>query len=342
MIIADSGDSSGSGMAIYTPTNGFGYIRFGDPDNGAAGGLSYGHTGDKLFLRAGGTDNMTIDSSGKVGIGTTTPGTLLHVSSGTSGDAELRIEADADNSNEADLPGISLAADGGILEGVIALDNNVLRIVSNVLTDGGISLCTGTTNVYTNATDVVSAAPERMRIDPSGRVGVGGNPSVQAGTEYMLFVEVASGGGLNIDYPTTSTTLGLAKGYSNVGGTDTLQFIIRTDGDFESRTNSYGGTSDATIKQDIVDAPSQWDDIKAVQLRKYRLIDDVVENGDDALVQLGVVAQELEAVGLGGLVVDADPDNDKPYKSVKYSVLLLKALGALQEAMARIEALEAN
>ena len=147
---------------------------------------------------------------------------------------------------------------------------------------------------------------------------------------------------LNVDNATTTTTAVLMQGYSNVGGTDTLQFVIRADGDFESRTNSYGATSDIATKQDVVDAPSQWDDIKAVQLRKYRLIDDVAANGDDALVQLGVVAQEIEAAGLGGLVVDADPDNDKPYKSVKYSVLLLKALGALQEAMARIEALEAN
>jgi hypothetical protein len=246
MIIADSGDSSGSGMAVYTPSNGFGYIRFGDPDNGASGGLSYGHAGDKLFLRAGGTDSMAIDSSGNVGIGTTTPGTLLNVG--------------------------------------------------------------GTTN---------------------------------PGTDGELYVE-SNTIPVNLYYTSTNPAYSGWKFYSDVTGTAVLQALVRANGDFESRTNSYGATSDVATKQDVVDAPSQWDDIKAVQLRKYRLIDDVAANGEDALVQLGVVAQELEAAGLGGLVVDADPDNDKPYKSVKYSVLLLKALGALQEAMARIEALEAN
>ena len=72
--------------------------------------------------------------------------------------------------------------------------------------------------------------------------------------------------------------------------------------------------------------------------------------------RLGVVAQELEASGMSGLVkpevlYTAD-DQDvainetakegdiKDYKSVKYSILYMKAIKALQEAMAKIETLE--
>ena len=40
---------------------------------------------------------------------------------------------------------------------------------------------------------------------------------------------------------------------------------------FKSQTNnSYGQISDETLKQDIVDAGSQWDDIKALRVRKFR------------------------------------------------------------------------
>ena len=52
------------------------------------------------------TDTLFIDSSAnRVGIGTTTPSTTLHLSAGTSGDAVITIEADTDNNEEDDPPG---------------------------------------------------------------------------------------------------------------------------------------------------------------------------------------------------------------------------------------------
>ena len=74
---------------------------------------------------------------------------------------------------------------------------------------------------------------------------------------------------------------------------------------------------------------------------------------------LGVIAQELEAAGMGKLVqnhletLPADDNsgetpvldedgNQKSFKTVKSSILKMKALKALQEAMARIETLEAK
>lgn len=61
------------------------------------------------------TNAMTIKNTGKVGIGTTSPLTNLHVSTGTSGDAIFRLEADTDNDNESDNPLIQLRQDGGAL-----------------------------------------------------------------------------------------------------------------------------------------------------------------------------------------------------------------------------------
>ena len=62
----------------------------------------------------------------------------------------------------------------------------------------------------------------------------------------------------------------------------------------------------------------------------------------DAADSLGVIAQELEASGMNGLVkeVEADTDSEETVKAVKYSILYMKAVKALQEAMARIETLE--
>jgi len=63
---------------------------------------------------------------------------------------------------------------------------------------------------------------------------------------------------------------------------------------------------------------------------------------------LGVIAQEVEEAGMNGLVTespDLDANNQDlgtTTKSVNYSVLYMKAVKALQEAMDRIETLEAK
>ena len=136
----------------------------------------------------------------------------------------------------------------------------------------------------------------------------------------------------------------------------TIYSEIEANGDFESKDSEYGGISDERLKENIVDSGSQWDDIKAMRFRKYSFISDNL----DAPNQLGVIAQELEASGMAGLVktkpytnppedgegpdvpvLDAD-GNPTDYKSVKYSILYMKAVKALQEAMERIETLEAK
>ena len=95
-----------------------------------------------------------------------------------------------------------------------------------------------------------------------------------------------------------------------------------------------------------------------MKIRKYKMKEDVAKGDSDAHWRLGVIAQELEASNMNGLVVDetkyTEDDQDvainktanagdiKSYKSVKYSVLYMKAIKALQEAMAKIETLEAK
>jgi hypothetical protein len=130
----------------------------------------------------------------------------------------------------------------------------------------------------------------------------------------------------------------------------TVKSEIEENGDFLSATGSYGATSDQRLKENIVASGSQWDDIKALQIKKYSMIED----GLDAPNKLGVIAQDLQASGMNGLVkqhfktdtddnpvLDAD-GNQEEYLSVKYSVLYMKAIKALQEAMDRIETLEAK
>ena len=153
------------------------------------------------------------------------------------------------------------------------------------------------------------------------------------------------------------------------------RWIVRADGDVDNHDNSYGSLSDERIKQDIVDANSQWDDIKALKIRNFKKKDDVRQYGENAWKQIGVIAQELETAGMDKLINENNPtagdirsssefgtlytaddsetQGDNPtaqvgdvkeiktkVKSVKYSILYMKAIKALQEAMAKIETLE--
>ena len=159
----------------------------------------------------------------------------------------------------------------------------------------------------------------------------------------------------------------VSKGASSLD-TGTAQFKVLVGGNVENINNSYGALSDIKLKKNIETAGSQWADISAIRLVNYDFRD--TEKFSDAR-QLGVIAQELEQISPGLVMTKDDyetvttpvfdengyPELDEngnqlmrtvtqktggQTKSVKYSVLYVKALGALQEAMARIEALEAE
>ena len=157
-------------------------------------------------------------------------------------------------------------------------------------------------------------------------------------TQYVVNSHASEPYGLlisfNNSHPDDRTSRFLQCGDDTTG-----RCIIYSDGDIENHDGSYGTTSDVKLKENIVDANSQWDDIKAVRVRNFNF-----KISPDKK-QIGVVAQELETV-CPGLVKD-NPDLDKDMndlgtttKSVKSSILYMKAIKALQEAMARIETLE--
>jgi hypothetical protein len=179
--------------------------------------------------------------------------------------------------------------------------------------------------------------------------------------------------GQSINFSSTVNDTGsyFTRGVGN--NQSTVRWVIFANGDFDSATNSYGATSDERIKQNITDANSQWDDIKGLKVRNFKLKDEArteAGGGQAAKTYLGLVAQEAETVS-PGLVKSRAPEksdiisssefgtlyedgDDIPegkeigdvkevteqVKSVSYSVLYMKAIKALQEAQTRIETLE--
>lgn len=177
-----------------------------------------------------------------------------------------------------------------------------------------------------------------------------------ASSDYHIFENGNNSVGIMRLAHTGSTPVGLFITYNNaspdnnnvnqyfIGCQDstTQRFYVFSDGDVVNHDNSYGAISDENLKQQIVDASSQWDDIKGIKVRNYKYNSDVDQYGDsDDLWRLGVVAQELELVS-PHLVKDTVSEDGSITKAVKYSVMYMKAVKALQEAIDRIETLEAK
>jgi hypothetical protein len=168
-------------------------------------------------------------------------------------------------------------------------------------------------------------------------------------TERM---RIGSGGHLYATCSDTSlASLTLRKGAAGADGIDYLQcrdsgntakLVIASTGNVQNTNGSYTSFSDAKLKENIIDANSQWSDIKAVKIRNWNF---KTETGYQTHRQIGPIAQELETI-CPNLVFDVPDRNESGEdigtvtKGVNQSVLYMKAVKALQEAMERIETLE--
>lgn len=68
-----------AGLTILTPNTGQGRIHFGDPESQTIGKILYNHTYDSMVFQTNNSDAITIDSSGNVGIGTSSPAAKLEI-----------------------------------------------------------------------------------------------------------------------------------------------------------------------------------------------------------------------------------------------------------------------
>ena len=250
---------------------------------------------DTVNINTGGITRATVDSSGRVGIGTTSFNDaaeyLLVKNDSTAANVSIVASNDAHSS-------LNLGDED---------DFNIQKIKSDHTNNS--------LQIFTNNT-------ERMRIDSSGNVLVGTTSTSLSSSNFGigLFANNSASIFMDVSGATTVVRMGGNQGLVKVQG----------DGDLFNTNNTYGQASDETLKQDIVDAASQWNDIKNLRVRKFRFKDNPT-----GVLQIGVVAQETEKVSPG--LVQEDSDG---IKSVKYSVLYMKAIKALQEAQARIETLE--
>jgi hypothetical protein len=317
------------------------YINFSTSNNGSAAGICllgnnnnefFGYANNLRFATvtgknaAGFNERMRMDSSGRLLVGTssTSADTRAIIQGRSSaGDSTGRLHISSGNDTPGDGDGIAelyFTSSGHVASGRIAAQRD-----GGTWTAGS-SLPTRLT--FSTTADGASSPTERMRIRNTGQVDVFG----AANTGFY----VRTAGAAN------STDALIVGTYSATDTTNgTASFIVRPNGNVENTNNSYGAISDIKLKENIVDANSQWDDIKALRPVNYNFKEGQTHT------QLGLIAQEVELVSLGLVSESSDRDEDgndlgTVTKSVNYSVLYMKAVKALQEAMERIETLEAK
>ena len=120
-------------------------------------------------------DQDFLVTNGNVGIGTTNPSGLLHVSSSTSGDAVVIIESDTDNNAENDNPQLQFKQDGGLTIAKAGLTGDAGQIFGNSLGNAAYFGNDESASVqfYTNATAALT-------IREDGDVGIGTTNPVEA------------------------------------------------------------------------------------------------------------------------------------------------------------------
>jgi hypothetical protein len=311
-IYARSADQAGARVVISNTGTG------GQTWQLVAGDVGVSNSG--LSFYDGTATRMRIDSSGNVGIGTSSPTTRLQIGDIGAADATFqgRIKLE-------DTPS-SLQQTGGLEFATSSFGAGYGWKISSI-DSSGVHLAFGTRQNSASWT-------EAMRIDSSGNLLVGttavdANIGGASGTGMQFSARVGFGlrSSINTDvhywnkYPTGDLhqfrCAGVVVGSISVTGSAT----------------AYNTSSDARLKHDIIDAPEASDLIDAIKVRSFKW------KADDSEQRYGFVAQELVEVAPEAV---HQPEDEEQMMAVDYSKLVPMLVKEIQSLRARVAQLEGN
>jgi hypothetical protein len=310
----------------------------------SSGTLSSGTVSQNISF----TQAMTLDASSRLLVGTTTAGVGNNANTAftVAGGATVYTSLIASGGQE-----LNLIAQSGLV-GVYARTNDPLLFGTNNterarITSGGYFKASNA-GAYLGSTGGYHEL--RANTDNNNAAIVSHNGT--NGTQYGLSVR------------TTDDQNDATRTFLECLGGATLRAAIYTNGGLSNYSaNNVNLASDERLKKDISPLGSTWGKVKAIEVVNFRYKD--CNEGDPAL--FGVIAQQVQpivpelvvvtqqakdAVEAKDAVLDADGNVVEPaiaakeatpeYYGIREQPMYWLAIKALQEAMARIETLEAE
>nr|BAR32817.1 hypothetical protein [uncultured Mediterranean phage uvMED] len=218
--------SANTGMNIQAGTSHVAFIDFGDSGDTNFGGINYNNTDDTLNLRAGNANRLTINSSGNVGIGTSSPTSELTVIGNVRAGSNVAPTSTIQNATVLKSMQIfstsgQSANRGSAIELGGFFDNSastttVFGAVAGLKEADATGVESGYLSFQTNSTGTIS---EKVRITSSGNLLVGNTVTNPASgfNNQKGFGYTASSGKVEIATTADSAALEIGKNQANDG-----------------------------------------------------------------------------------------------------------------------------
>jgi len=259
---------------------------------------------DTVTVETGGSERMRITSGGNIQIGST--------NSGVAGSIDVSIG--------------STSSSGGI---TLFSPTNGTHSIGFADGTSGTDRYRGYIE-YQHTNDAMAFATqstERCRIDNIGNLLIGKTSTSVSDNGAII---KPSG-----EY--FATTAGANTYHYYDSSNSRYNFYVLGNGGIANYSSNNVGLSDQTEKKNIVTASSAWDNVKALSVKEFHY--NFEDDADPK--RLGVIAQEVQ-VNHPSLVTSFDIDDSTTKLGVVEQQITWMAIKALQEAQAKIEALEAR
>jgi len=319
----------------------------------------FGPAADTWAVSTNGAERVRINTSGQIGLNTTAPANSLDIATTSTTPAQIGMNITAYNTDTGRCAEINLFKSNNVTNGSNTLVTNgtylgAVRFYGangttfnqSALIAAAIDGTPGATNdmparleFYTSP-DGAAAPIERMRIDSAGDVGIGINSI--SGVRTTIRVDTNSKVPLRTESPIAGDVgtpgLSINKADNNTGtGQNFIYFAINNWSTGSGKINAngagqaaFGTLSDARTKENIVDLPSQLNNVL-----NLRPVEFDYKNGSGH--QIGFIAQEVQEIypdlvgeSEGYLTLSDLNKNDA------------RLIKAIQELNAKVEALQAR
>jgi hypothetical protein len=255
------------------------------------------------------TQAMTLDASGNLGVGTTSPSARLHLAA--AGDTVLKIAP-----SSAGTARIRLEGTGGGAAAINSQSNGLF-----IATEDAAPMVFSTNNT------------ERARIDSSGSLLVGKTSS----SSVVVGAQIDGSGFISSTRSGSTNATSTFEVYST--GASAFRFYVDMSGTINATSIVITAISDQRLKENVRDIETGLDAIMSLKPRRF---DWKEGKGQDKKNVAGFIAQEFEEVFPECVGVTKAGADGIEYKNINHETLIPTLVKAIQEQQAIINSLKAR